>query len=208
MVSPHRARRVTSKVEILTSRRVPKELIARFVKMCPTCIIRRPSNKESAMEDADDFDGVPDDDCDSPDSPGTRRSSAAGSRHGTIGASTDSSLSMLGITPTFAQQNRWMTDLNTKIKAEDYDSMESPVYSTHPSPGTMSPHYNASLNQQMNALSFPATHNNIGDIPTPSGFPASNVRSTGTWSSINTSYARDYPMKAMHDERIKRETDY
>jgi hypothetical protein len=171
-------------------------------------MIRRPSNKDSAVEDTDDIDGVPDDDCDSPDSPGTRRGSEAGSRHGTVGASTETSLSMMGITPTFAQQNRWMTDLNTKVKPEDYDNMESPEYSTHPSPGTMSPHYNTSLSQQMGAMSFPSGHSSIGDMTTPSGFPSSNVRSTGSWSSINTSYAGNYSMKAMHDERVKRESDY
>ena len=170
---------------------MPKELISRFVKMCPTCKIRRPSRDERNGSIADS----PPSDEDMPDSPEDRR------------ASIPETKPPMGFSSTFAQQNRWMADLpgvKSKGKTEYYDTVPPASFCDPTSPAAMSPQYTSRLSEQLNAMSFPTAAN----MATPSGFPSSNVRSTGNWQSVNTSYNSAYSTKQERGGRVKKEHHY
>jgi hypothetical protein len=178
----------------LTAPRVPKELISRFVKMCPTCRVRRPSRDEPHHHGDDT---TPPSDEDMPDSPISRRGSEVDVKRGSMTAH-----AAAGFSSTFAQQNRWMTDLPTlKTKSEGYDTMPpTTTYAGPGSPSALSPQYSSRLSDQLNAMSFPTS-----DFSTPGGFPSSNVRSTANWQSVNTPYDAGYPQKQERGGRVKHE---
>lgn len=110
----------------------------------------------------------------------------------------------IGFSSAFAQQNRWMTDLpNLKTKAE-YDSpMMHDAYTGHELSGALSPHYSTRLSEQLNSMSFPSS-----EITSPTGFPSSNVRSTGNWQTVNSAYSPPYATKQERRDRIKKERHY
>ncbi|ETN42444.1 uncharacterized protein HMPREF1541_01599 [Cyphellophora europaea CBS 101466] len=178
---------------------VPKELISRFVKMCPTCRIRRPSNREphSPVHEK------------TPHSDDGRHGASVSRRDSMVidkeeATSPHSSLPMQGFSTTFAQQNRWMSDLpSLKTKSEYYDSMSPNTYVSHESSTGLSPSYTNRLSEQMNSMSFPSS----STMP-PSGFPSGNVRSTGNWQTVNSVCSPAYSMKREHRDRVKRERPY
>jgi hypothetical protein len=185
----------------LTLLRVPKELISRFVKMCPTCRIRRPTQQEPESA-AEDKMNLSDDDC--ADSPIARGSAVA-----TYKREPGSIQPAIGFSSAFAQQNRWMTGLpNLKTKSE-YDSpMMHDTYAGQELSGALSPHYSTRLSEQLNSMSFPSS----AEITSPTGFPSSNVRSTGHLNfestMSNSAYSPPYPTKQERRDRIKRERHY
>ncbi|RMZ78768.1 hypothetical protein DV738_g3695, partial [Chaetothyriales sp. CBS 135597] len=87
--------------------RVPKELISRFVKLCPTCKVRRGQNR-GAMQTPDKESPEDYEDCAETCSPGnpSRHESVTTKRSST---SITSPLQMQGSSSLFAHQNRWMT---------------------------------------------------------------------------------------------------
>lgn len=181
----------------LTLLRVPKELISRFVKMCPTCKIRRPTQQEPETA-AEDKMELSDDDC--ADSPPTRGSPVA-----TFKREPSTIHPPIGFSSAFAQQNRWMTDLpNLKTKGEYGSPMMQDTYAGQELSGALSPHYSTRLSEQLNSMSFPSS-----EITSPTGFPSSNVRSTGNWNSVNLDSAYSpYPTKQERRDRIKKERHY
>ena len=119
--------------------RVPKELISRFVKLCPTCQVRRGGASARASP--------PDSDRDSymqTRSPGGLISPPQ-SRRESIGTRT-SSMSMqspaaLGgaVASDFQRQNRWMTPTqSTHSSNSTLSSLSSSIYSTMPANPSMS----------------------------------------------------------------------
>lgn len=176
--------------------RVPKELISRFVKMCPTCRIRRPSRDATIDEDVEKT--SPSDE-DMPDSPVCRRDSASN-----VKQESTSGQPRMGFSTTFAQQNRWMTDLpNLKTKQEFYDSMAPSAYDRTHTSTDMSAQYTARLSEQMNAMSFPPA-----EVTSPTGFPSSNIRSTGNWQSFSPAYDTGYTSKQERRPQLKQEHHY
>lgn len=108
----------------LTASRVPKELISRFVKLCPTCRIRRGMNRNSPGEDQDtppDMDDTePNDEIDSPVK--SRRESTIGAQDNRM---VDMPMQLVNGSTTFQSQNRWLSDFHTPQSA--YDSLYSPA---------------------------------------------------------------------------------
>ncbi len=178
-----------SRLECLIAerRRVPKELISRFVKLCPTCQIRRGANRSSppGSEKSPEESYPP-----SPEttSPSSRRDSLATKRNS---ASTHTPLSMAGFSSTFQQQNRWMTPLQpseSRYSSDAYSSSTSTsnnytMQDSHglPSPSTMSTNYGRSMNH----MSY------SNNTSSSSGFPNSNVRSTNNWHTAPPGYKHD-----------------
>lgn len=174
---------------------MPKELISRFVKMCPTCKIRRPSQQDSETH-PDDMDFS---DEDGAESPVARRGSVA-----TYKRESASIQPPAGFSSAFAQQNRWMTDLPTLKTKGEYDSPILPdAYAGQELPGALSPHYTTHLSEQLNSMSIPSS-----EITSPSGFPSSNVRSTGHWQTVNSAYSPPYATKQERGDHIKQERHY
>lgn len=89
---------------------MPKELISRFVKLCPTCQVRRGTSRNSPESPPSPEAKA------APLSPGTysitasRRNSTA-SGHTTPVASLPLQTAGFKTTPTFQQQNRWMAPM-------------------------------------------------------------------------------------------------
>ena len=163
---------------------MPKELISRFVKLCPTCQVRRGAGRNSPPESEKSPENYPP----SPEtaSPASRRDSIA-AKHNSITA--HSPMSMAGFSSTFQQQNRWMTPLQpseSKYTSGTYPSTTSSSndYTMHdgnglPSPATMSTNYG----RPMNHMSYSSTSGHSA-----SGFPSSNVRSTNNWQTTPPGY--------------------
>jgi hypothetical protein len=177
--------------------RVPKELISRFVKMCPTCKIRRPSRDERHSTAS-----TPASDDEMPDSPEVRRTSFAEPKRESLSLAPP-----MGFSSTFAQQNRWMADLpsdKSKTKTEYYETMPPTSYGGPQSPAAMSPQYSSRLSEQFNAMSFPSAT----EMAASNGFPSSNVRSTGNWQSVNSAYGSAYSSQQERGGRVKKEHHY
>lgn len=98
---------------------MPKELISRFVKLCPTCQIRR--GMKGANDDADsgaeDHDGP--DDMDSPVK--SRRPSMPGTQESSMA---DMPAQFVNSTSTFQNQNRWIEGFHPAH--QQYETMYSP----------------------------------------------------------------------------------
>lgn len=93
-----------SAIRWLTISRVPKELISRFVKLCPTCQVRRGSARPSPPDsDHDSYMHTRSPGLISP--PQSRRESIA-TRRSSI--SLHSPIALVGGTSEFQRQNRWM----------------------------------------------------------------------------------------------------
>ena len=107
----------------LTFNRVPKELISRFVKLCPTCQIRRgtkgnsPPDDTKDLPDFNDTDSPPDEDESSPNS---RRESTMSTQEPCL---MDMPPQLVNGSPTFQSQNRWLSGFPAPHSA--YDGMYS-----------------------------------------------------------------------------------
>ncbi|KEF63874.1 uncharacterized protein A1O9_01852 [Exophiala aquamarina CBS 119918] len=90
--------------------RVPKELISRFVKLCPTCQVRRGPNRNSPPDSERSPEVMTE--AQSPDVPSGSSSRRNTSTHRQIPSSENlSSQAGFATSSTFEQQNRWMTPL-------------------------------------------------------------------------------------------------
>lgn len=110
---------------ILTLYRVPKELISRFVKLCPTCQVRRgmnrnsPPNEGKSPPDFNDTDSPPDDD-EAPTK--ARRESSISTQETSF---LDMPAQLVNGSPMFQNQNRWLSGFQPPHSA--YDSMYTPT---------------------------------------------------------------------------------
>lgn len=110
---------------ILISPRVPKELISRFVKLCPTCQIRRGMNRNSphdeakSLPDFNDTDSPPDDDESSPKS---RHESTISTQESCL---LDMPTQLVNGSTAFRSQNRWLSGFQPPHSA--YDGIYSPT---------------------------------------------------------------------------------
>jgi hypothetical protein len=105
--------------------RVPKELISRFVKLCPTCQVRRGSARASPPDsDRDCYMHTRSPGLISP--PQSRRESIA-TRKSSLGM--QSPVALVGGTSEFQRQNRWMTPAQPG---------QSSTYNTLPTSNSMS----------------------------------------------------------------------
>ena len=178
--------------------RVPKELISRFVKLCPTCKVRRGQNRTSPEES----EKSPEEYEHSPEvcSPVSRRDSLATKRSS---VSAQSPLQIQGSSSLFAHQNRWMTSAQPpEVKMSENYSTTSP--SSYLAQDTMSPSTMTSPSSSMSRsdykLSFSSvTGNNM--YPPTSGFPSSNVRSTNNWQRAPPGY--DIKQEPHYDTHMK-----
>lgn len=90
--------------------RVPKELISRFVKLCPTCQVRRGPNRNSPPESERSPEAMTEGQ--SPDVPSVSSSRKNTLAHKQIPSNENlSSQAGFATSSTFEQQNRWMTPL-------------------------------------------------------------------------------------------------
>ena len=163
---------------------MPKELISRFVKLCPTCQARRGASRNSPAGSEKSPDGYPA----SPEiaSPASRRDSIASKKNS---VTAQSPLGLGGFRSTFEQQNRWMSGMQpseTKYSGDSYanSTFNSNNYTMQdhsglPSPSTLGNSYGRSLSH----MSFSSANPN-----STSGFPSSNVRSTNNWQTAPPGY--------------------
>lgn len=165
----------------LTLYRVPKELISRFVKLCPTCQIRRgvsrnsPADEAKSPPDFNDTDSPPDDD----ESPTKAR------RESNISTQESSFLDMppqlVNGSPIFQSQNRWLSGFQPPHSA--YDSMYS-------SATTIGDAASFSAVNSMNGFDHPAAHTK-SDLST----------------MTNASPLHSKPMSS-HERRFKQDTQF
>ena len=173
--------------------RVPKELISRFVKLCPTCKVRRGQNRTSPPES----EKSPEEYEHSPEmcSPVSRRDSMATK---CSSVSVQSPLQIQGSSSLFAHQNRWMTSAQpSDVKMSDNYHTTSPnsyLAQDAMSPSTMTPSGSSMARSDYN-LSFSSV-NGSNMYPSTSGFPSSNVRLTNNWQRAPPGY------------EVKQETHY
>ncbi|KAK5951107.1 hypothetical protein OHC33_007860 [Knufia fluminis] len=160
---------------------VPKELISRFVKLCPTCRIRRGTDRNSPPDDAKsppDFNDTdsPLDDDESPIKP--RRESTVSTQEHNFMDSMPTQL--VNGSTTFQSQNRWLSDFHPPQGA--YDGMYSPT--THGSASSFSA-VNGMNNYDQHAI-HPNTH-------------------LSTMTNVSPSHSR--PISS-HEPRFKQDTHY
>jgi hypothetical protein len=152
--------------------RVPKELISRFVKICPTCKVRRGQGRGSpaaSEKSPEPYEASPET-C----SPSSRRDSSA-TKRGSV--SVQSPVQLHGSSSLFAHQNRWMTS----AQPVEVQPASTNQYSSHTSMSTTSiTPTTPSLSRPDYSMSF-STVNSNGLYGATSGFPSSNVRSTNNW---------------------------
>jgi hypothetical protein len=156
---------VTSKIPLdwLTSRipRVPKELISRFVKLCPTCRVRRGTARTSPT--VSDKDSVSDYmDIQSPPemlSPHESRRSDIGGRQGSL--SSGAQVQQATYSSAFQSQNRWMSS------APQAQSYTGPANVLIPAP----------------------SHSLASNAPAPARYSTGNVQPTeGRQTGMGTAY--------------------
>ena len=112
---------------------VPKELISRFVKLCPTCQVRRGSRVPSSSPSKSEPDYM-DLDTSCANTPrASRRPSLSTNRH-SYGLQSPMS-SLTGFSSNFQSQNRWMTPVDLPSRSQD-DTMRSNYHTTSHSDGT------------------------------------------------------------------------
>ncbi|RMZ87875.1 hypothetical protein DV736_g4895, partial [Chaetothyriales sp. CBS 134916] len=179
---------------------VPKELISRFVKLCPTCKVRRGQNRGSIQtpdkESPEDYE-----DCAEICSPSntSRRESEATKRSS---VSMPSPLQMQGSSSLFAHQNRWMTTSQPedgKITDSYSAGSESNYLAQEPMAHSSLAHSNmvpstSSVGRSDQGLTF--ANINGSSMYSPSGFPSSNMRSTNHWQRGPPEY--DVKQKTQH----------
>lgn len=146
---------------ILISERVPKELISRFVKLCPTCQIRRGMNRNSPPGDAEN---LPDfNDTDSP--PGDDESPTKSRRESTISNQGSSFLHMptqlVNSSTTFQTQNRWLSDFHPQAA---YEGMYSPMTTINNSPSLLAT--NGKNNFDRHPAQSNSHHSSMTNVPT------------------------------------------
>lgn len=94
--------------------RVPKELISRFVKICPTCQIRRGTSRNSPTDEDKEMDFGEEDVGDDQKESKSRRTSRI-SQH----ADENQNQPFEG-NGTFTNQNRWLTDFDAHAPTHEY----------------------------------------------------------------------------------------
>ena len=153
---------------------MPKELISRFVKLCPTCKVRRGQNRASSPMSEK---GSPEDYEQSPEinSPASRRDSIVTKRSS---VSVQSPMQMHGSSSLFAHQNRWMTSTQpSDVKMSDSYQTTSP--SSYLSHDAITPSSSAMSRSDYNMAFSSVNGSNM--YSASSGFPSNNVRSTNNW---------------------------
>jgi hypothetical protein len=159
---------------------VPKELISRFVKICPTCQVRRGAGRASTQES----EKSPDEYAHSPGtaSPESRRSSLAMTRN----MASASSPVLMGFSANLQHQNRWMTPLQPEeTKYAQSDSSASTVLGNYSVQDSRPLPSSSTLNSRnLDHMAFPSVNTQM----TSTGFPSSNVRSTSSWQSSPPGY--------------------
>lgn len=150
--------------------RVPKELISRFVKLCPTCQIRRGLNR-SSPEEQNSPPEIDDDGADEMESPiKRRRQSVANNRENEM---VDMPMQLAHGSPVFQSQNRWLSDFHPPQPA--YESMYSPTSATATSSFSTVNSINAYGPTSSSQSTIPLTA--ISNVSPTSSRPASSHRS-------------------------------
>ncbi|ETI24179.1 hypothetical protein G647_03548 [Cladophialophora carrionii CBS 160.54] len=138
---------------------VPKELISRFVKLCPTCQVRRGTSRNSPPESVKS--PKANTDVQSPEtysSAGSRKNSRVG---GITAANASLPLQTAGFktTPTFQQQNRWMTPIQPQTgSAHVSPATTQNTISRHDSYNTMSQMPMSCTNTNPPGINFSSLH--------------------------------------------------
>ena len=172
---------------MLNTLRVPKELISRFVKLCPTCQVRRGANRSSppGSEKSPEESYPP-----SPEtaSPASRRDSLATKRDS---VSAHSPLSMAGFSSTFQQQNRWMTPLQPS--EHRYSSGTYPSSTSTSNNYTLQDNHGLSSSSTLSSNYGRSSHHMSysNHTSSSSGFPSSHVRSTNNWHTAPPGYKHE-----------------
>ncbi|RMZ83389.1 hypothetical protein DV737_g1728, partial [Chaetothyriales sp. CBS 132003] len=169
---------------------VPKELISRFIKLCPTCKVRRGQNRGS-IQTPDKQSPEEYGDCAEVCSPSktSRRESEATKRSS---VSMPSPLQMQGSSSLFAHQNRWMTTSQAEdgkipnsysVASERSYLRQEPMADSGMADSGMAHSGMASSTSSVGRSDDSLTFTNMsgGNVYSPSGFPSSNMRSTNQW---------------------------
>ena len=158
---------------------MPKELISRFVKLCPTCQVRRGTSRNSPPESVKSPEATTEVQSPETYSATTSRKNSTASGHTT---SASMSLQRVGYktTPIFQQQNRWMTPLQPLTESNNISptSTLNPI-SRHDSYSTMPPMPMSCTNGNPPGLSFSAVNTYGITNGTSSAYNSSSVSRSG-----------------------------
>ncbi|KAI1619503.1 hypothetical protein EDD37DRAFT_208265 [Exophiala viscosa] len=163
---------------------VPKELISRFVKLCPTCQVRRGTARNSPPESVKSADTRMN--TQSPDNIGvaSSRKNSMSSRQSLASVTLPLQSAGFNSSATFQQQNRWMTPLPPQQTQMDI-KMPLPTSSS-------------------NSVKIRDSYNTMPPIPmnhghtTPSGLSFSSVNSYTSVSTPSTAYTSDSLSQPTH----------
>ena len=173
---------------LMVHHRVPKELISRFVKLCPTCQTRRgtrPEMDKDAPESANEVQ--------SPEAYSVvpSRKGSGSTRQSSVGTNLPLQRNSFKALSTFQQQNRWMTPLHPQTDSNNVSptSMHNPV-SRHDSYNTMPPIPMSCPNGNPPGLPFSFV-NTYGESNGTPGAYASSSLSQSTHGHVPTGTAYD-----------------
>ncbi|EXJ93560.1 hypothetical protein A1O1_01952 [Capronia coronata CBS 617.96] len=176
---------------------VPKELISRFVKLCPTCQVRRGTNRNSPPESEKSPEARME--AQSPDTASatdSRKDSMAG-RQPSLNINLPLQSAGFNSSSAFQQQNRWMTPLQPQ-QTETHrinDVSNGTNLNSHETYNTMPPMPMNCTNSTLPGLAY-STVNNFGSDTTSSSAYSSDSLTQVTHGHVPTE--NNYLVKAEH----------
>lgn len=159
--------------------RVPKELISRFVKLCPTCQVRRGASRNSPPESEKSPEATLE--TQSPETISTATSRKNPTMNGSlVNNSLPFQTAGFKSSSTFQQQNRWMTPLQPP-QTETHHVSAAPTsthINNHESYSTMPPMPLNCTNANPPGLTFPSV-NTFGNVTaTSSAYSTASIAQT------------------------------
>jgi hypothetical protein len=185
--------------------RVPKELISQFVKLCPTCQVRRGTSRGSPPSLDKSTSGYMDTHSSDTISPSqSRRQSVATTRDSVM---VHSPLSMAGFSSTFQSQSRWMTTTQPANRVVDLQAGSSEgtalsSFSTFPDCISIKIAASSSTGANSNGLSSDMNYSNGIETSPTTGYPSNRLR------AINGSHHTMSPNYDMKYEHSVKEEDH
>ena len=175
---------------------MPKELISRFVKLCPTCQVRRGTSRNSPPVSVKSLEASTE--AQSPDTYSVATSRKNSTVSGHTATSTSFPLQRAGFkaSSTFQQQNRWMTPLQPPNQSNSVSptTMHNPT-SRHDSYSTIPPMTMSCNNGNPSVLSFSAI-NSYGNNDRSSSAYTSSSLSHPTNGHVSTGTSFDIKANA------------
>lgn len=187
----------SSRVLLTVAPRVPKELISRFVKSCPTCQVRRGTSRNSPPESEKSPEARMEAQSPATTSGNNSRKNSVANRQPSMSMNLPLQTAGFASSSIFQQQNRWMTPLQPQ-QAETHRinrSSSGSNLSTHDSYNTMPPIPMSCTNATPPGLAY-STVSTIGSDTAPSSAYSSDSLTQATHGHVSAD--NNYLVKAEH----------